>query len=334
MPVTRTLFHLLLICTLIPVSGWVVLADNSNQTANNLSASNQTGAAEKAFTTWYTLGMKALSEGRYQAAADAFTAALRLDPGSVQAQTGHDHALAELGRKDEAEATLRAAMNRSTDDEAGLGLGMALNAAGEYARALPYLISATEQTPHDYTAWNRLGAAYAELHRYEEALTAVRTSLGISISQAEGWRMLGEVLYNQGRFYESVAAYEKAISLNPKSPNAYAGLGRAWDALGRSDEAITAYLNATGSMPDRSDYWLFLADAYERAGKTNEAADARAMVNQTTGEEDLSENESSVTGNYGVQDGNISPSGQITNISAEQPSDMKMAEEISPGDPA
>lgn len=313
---TRIL-SLLLIGILIPVFCWGTLAENPHQTADNQSASSQAAATEKAFTTWYTLGLKALSDGRYQAAVDAFIAALRLEPGSVQAQTGHAQALEKLGRKEDVENTSLAVGNVSIGDNAVFSRGMPLNEEGENTITRPFLKNGAEQTPGDCAGWNQLAAVYAGQGRYEEALTAVRTSLDISISQAEGWSLLGDVLCGQGRFYESIAAYEKAISLNPEYSKAYTGLGKAWGTLGRTDDAITEYQNATGSMPDSIEHRTLLAGEYEPDGKANETADTNPRADQTIGEENLSENNSSVPGSVGMQEGNISPLGQNTNTSAE-----------------
>jgi tetratricopeptide (TPR) repeat protein len=217
----------------------------------------------------------------------AFTAALRLEKESEKAQLGYARALEKLGRTNESLAIYQKVVNSSPGDTGLLvPLGKVLNTAGDHETALSVLLNATTRYPDDILAWNQLAAAYAGQARYEEALTAVRKSLKISLNQSEGWEQLGAVLRGQGKFYESVAAFEKSITLDPKNEDSWAGLGDTWTSLEQYDEAASAYRAATALIPDRKDTWLNLAKIYEKSGKTGEAAAAYARggaVNLTPG---------------------------------------------------
>lgn len=261
--------------------------ENSTDTGNitnatpalmqNQSVSLSEEAIEKAFTGWYDQGMKALESGNYQAAYEAFVAALRLEKNSEKAQLGYARALDHLGRNRESLTIYQKVMNSSPNNTGLLiQLGKGMNAAGDYETALPVLINATALFPQETEAWNQLAAAYAGMARYEEALTTVRKSLQISLNQSEGWEQLGAVLLGQGRFYEAVAAFEKSIVLDSKNDGSWTGLGDTWTALGRFDDAASAYRKSGEIAPEKRETWLSLAKVYEKTGKTEEAASAYA----------------------------------------------------------
>jgi tetratricopeptide (TPR) repeat protein len=232
--------------------------------------------------------VKALMTGNFQAASDAFAAALRLEKGSEKAELGHAIARAQLGFDDEATALFKNAGNISPDTPWLLiPLGAGLNAAGDHEAAVPVLLNATARFPEEPGGWNQLAAAYAGQARYEEALTCVRTSLHLSLNQSEGWGELGSILCGQGRFYEAIAAFEKSLTLDPKNDKALTGLGDTWMALGRPDDAGFSYRKAAEIMPEKKENWLRLAKFYEKTGKTAEAAEAsvRGGVVSLTGNE-------------------------------------------------
>jgi Flp pilus assembly protein TadD len=233
-----------------------------------------------AFTGWYDKGVNASNKGNYQAASEAFAAALRINKTSSDAQMRYATTLTVLGRDNEALLIYQNLLNQTSVDDSAILVpyGKTLNAVGDYEAALSVLINGTVRYPDDQEAWNQLAAAYAGLSRYEEALTSVRRSLQISPENAGGWGQLGTVLYGQGRFYEAIAALEKSISLGPDE-NAYLiTLGDSWVALNRYQEATEVYLSALEKNPNHTQTLHKLGDLYAKNGAMNTSAEMYARA--------------------------------------------------------
>jgi predicted Zn-dependent protease len=237
---------------------------------------------QKAYSGWYRQGVNASEAGNFQAASEAFAAALRLKKGSEEAQTGYAAALSKLGRNAEALEIYSRVYNVSPANTSILiPLGRELNAAGRHPEALTTLLNATNRYPDNPDGWNQLAAAYAGMHRYEEALATVRRSLQISWKQAGGWGELGVILSGQGRFYEAIAAFEKSLTLDPEDITIWKRLGDTWTALSRYDEAIIAYKAAIDIRPADHALWVSLGDLYEKQGDMTLAAEAYGKGGKT-----------------------------------------------------
>ena len=284
---TQAIYGLLIAILILSLTG--VMADENTTAESPPPPANatQTGSGDAvlaAFTGWCTQGNKALEEGRYQAASDAFSAALRLEKDSDTALMGYARALSGLGRDEEAGPVyLRVNATRTGDDQMLIPLVAGLSATGDDEKALEILRNVTARTPEDPRGWDALARAYAGQSRFEEALTAVRRSLEISATRSAGWEGLGTILRGQGRFYEAVAAYEKAIVSDPDNADAWIGLGDTWSSLSRYREAAAAYRNATAVTPDNRMAGERLSEMYLRAGDTREAEEVRTRADQHHG---------------------------------------------------
>lgn len=240
-----------------------------------------------AFTGWYDKGVNATNKGNYQAASEAFAAALRINKTSSDAQMRYATTLTALGRDREALMIYQNLLNQTSVDDSIILVPYAktLNAVGDYETALSVLINGTIRYPDNQEAWNQLAAAYAGLSRYEEAITAVRRSLQISPENPGGWGQLGTVLYGQGRFYEAIAALEKSISLSPDESAFQITLGDSWVALNRYQEATEVYLSVLEIDPTHTRTLHKLGDLYAKTGAMNTSAEMYARASREGSEE-------------------------------------------------
>lgn len=285
----------------------VILQNETQSTHSNLSDEiaqqnasppepNQTPSSvdlKAAFTGWYDKGVNASTKGNFQAASEAFAAALRINKTSTDAQMQYATTLTALGRDKEALTIYQDLLNQTPTADSAILIpyGKTLNAVGDYEAALSTLIQVTTKYPENQDAWNQLAAAYAGLSRYEEAITSVRRSLQISPENSGGWGQLGTVLYGQGRFYEAIAALEKSIRLSPDEPAYPVTLGDCWVALSQYQEAIDVYQTILEKNQTHTTVLQKLGDLYTKTGKIPEASEmyARARGDSQGETEPLSE---------------------------------------------
>jgi len=233
----------------------------------------------KAFAGWLEMAQNASAAQNYQAASEAYAAALRIDRDSQEAQIGYALTLAELDRSQEALPILQSIWNKSPEKtELYLPLGRELNRNHQYNFAREILTNATLHFPDSPVVWQELASSYAGLSRYEEALTHVRKSLEKDQNHPGGWGQLGVILSGQGRFFEAVAAYEKALTLDPQQTKFFEGLGDTWMALSKYKEAAAAYETAHTIRPLDAPLAMKLAQAYDNHGKVLKAAKIRESL--------------------------------------------------------
>lgn len=72
------------------------------------------------------------------------------------------------------------------------------------------------EDPDSADAWARLGHAYFDSNRYDEAIRAYRRSLDIDASQADVWTDLGVMYRRSGRSEEAVRAFDRAVEADPQ----------------------------------------------------------------------------------------------------------------------
>lgn len=221
-------------------------------------------------------GVHLLREQRPAEAIPYFEAALRLDPGFVDAAYNRARALVALGRTEEALAQYRAVIAQRPDHYQSLtNLGLLLREAGQVEAAEALYRQATEADPTRVEAWINLGKVRAMTGRADEALAAYRAAIRVDpfnaalrgdlvlllqqarqLVEAEecaraGVRQhpedadlrhrLGSTLCLQGRMLEGVAELRTALRLRPNHVPAYIALGAALEALGDYAQAAEQY---------------------------------------------------------------------------------------------
>jgi tetratricopeptide (TPR) repeat protein len=150
-------------------------------------------AAPGAFQPRNNLGLYFLGRDDYSAALREFDDTLRLNPKSAKAHFNRGHALARLGRRDEAILAY----------ERGLAL-----------------------RPNDPTAWAHVGELLAGQGRYSEAESSYRRAVALT-PHPDLFNSLGIVLAEQGRIDEAIGAFREALARDPRHEDARANLETA-----------------------------------------------------------------------------------------------------------
>jgi len=110
------------------------------------------------------------------------------------------------------------ASNPSKQEIDGL---IALYSQGEMRESLARGTALETEFPNDPSIPNVLGAIYAGLSRYEEAITSYNKALALKPDYAKAHNNLGITLKELGRLDEAEASYTQAIALKPDFTEAY-----------------------------------------------------------------------------------------------------------------
>lgn len=214
----------------------------------------------------YELGVGLFNEQNVPGAFQHLEEAIRLDPENFQAHTvlGTLHML--RGEVGQAEEHLRTAIE--TNQRLGAG-------------GLPALTS---------DAYNTLGVLYINAQRYDDAVTALRTSTGDLMNRTPhlAWGNLGWALTELHRYPEARDALHQAVRLQPQFCGAWYRLGvihfaegrlaadgqSGGDAQGfaRAEEALTHALEVDrDECRALQDAWLLRGETRARLGRREEA---------------------------------------------------------------
>ena len=183
-------------------------------------------------------GMKALDEGRYEAAVAAFTSAAAADPKDYFAHFNLAMAYTMLHKDSEAVAEYRRTLEIKPGlYEAELNGGIVLLRQKNPADAAPLLEDAARQKPDQFRP------------RYYYA----------------------ESLLESGDYSRAEENFRQAIGLDTKSPGAQLGMAQALVQQGKLDDAAPYFREAGKLDAQYRDYLLQLAQLYEKANRPAEA---------------------------------------------------------------
>jgi Tfp pilus assembly protein PilF len=184
-------------------------------------------------------GMKALEDGKYEAAVQSFTKAIAADPKDYTAHFNLALAYSFLGRDAEGIAEYRKTLELHPGlFEAELNAGILLLRQKQPAEALPLLEHAAQQKPREFRP------------RYYTA----------------------EAQLSTGAFESAESSYKLALELDEKSADAELGLAHAFARQNKLEGAAPHYRRAAELEPKYREFLLELAGLYEQNKQTSEAA--------------------------------------------------------------
>lgn len=185
--------------------------------------------------------------------------------------------LADLDRRDEAKAHLRALIDQDPDDmRAYLALGSVHAAKEEYRDAATIYDRALqridEPTRADWNLFYQRGIAYERLKEWEKAEPNFRKALELFPDQPQVLNYLGYSWVDMGiNLEEGLDLIRRAVELRPNDGYIVDSLGWAYYRLGRFEEAVTELERAVSLKPDDPVLNDHLGDAYWRVGRRLEA---------------------------------------------------------------
>ncbi len=235
--------------------------------------------------TLNSLGAALESSGDLRQAQEAFEQAIHLAPESCDAEFNLASLQLKLSRFAEAEAHLRAVLQRCPNDAsthsalgvalAGTGdssaaerqferalsidgsdftalyhLGESAIASGELDRAIDLLQRGSAQRPDDVDTRERLAMAFAQSGRTNEALSQLQAAEKIAPADASVHSLLSQVLASSGSLAGAIDEQTRALRLQPKDADGWNNLGVLEARSGRTAAARADFQHALDLVPD------------------------------------------------------------------------------------
>jgi tetratricopeptide (TPR) repeat protein len=134
-------------------------------------------------------------------------------------------------------------------------------------------IRALACTSRNGVAHQNLGAALADMNRFQEALPHYRQALEIDSlhNKVELHCGLAHILNQLGQPEEALAHYRKAVELRPRDADVHYCLATTLIRLGRSDEALAHYRRVVDIQPQNALAHCELGKLLAARGEANEA---------------------------------------------------------------
>jgi len=209
-----------------------------------------------------THGMSGNNEGCLNSCLQA----IKLNPGNIGTYINLGVAQQNLGMLDEAEATLKKALNMNSEHP---------------------------------QVQNNLGAIYILKTEYKKAKPYIEKAISINPNYSDAVSNLAEIYKNHQDYDLAIENYLKSLKLNPNNINSYIGLGILYTYLVRYDEAETYLNHAVKLNPNNTEAMFNLGflhyqkKAYDQASSYFEHtlkidpnhSNARYLLSAITGKE-------------------------------------------------
>jgi len=151
------------------------------------------------------------------------------------------------------------------------GLGAVYADLGRYNDAIAEYQRAIELDPQYPFPHNGLGNVYANLGRYDDAIAEFQWAIELDPQGAYPHNGLGNVYRDLGRHDDAIAEYQRAIELDPLFAYPHNGLGNVYADLGRYDDAIAEFQRAIELDPQYASPHNGLGAVYADLGRHEEA---------------------------------------------------------------
>lgn len=185
--------------------------------------------------------------GRYDDALNDFDTAIALDPKSRNAYSSRGKLKADLGRFDDALADYSAAIGLKSDSsEAYVNRGLIYLQTGRNEEALRDFTTALSLDPAtNFKAYSERAIVNKRMGRYEAAINDYLRAADINPGSADIHYNLGNLYAQIGRYEDALSAYSKAISSGAgPQPDYFNNRGIVYRKLGREKEAQQDFLKA------------------------------------------------------------------------------------------
>jgi tetratricopeptide (TPR) repeat protein len=207
------------------------------------------------------------------AARQAFTEALRLDPGNGLATKYLADISFRAGRLREARATYQQAIAAGfRHPDAFVNLAAIDEREGRLDEARDNLKQAIELNAFDADAWNRLGVLELGRGDLDAARRAFNEAIGVAPDRAEPYYNLAIAERRAGNDAAAQTRLRDALARNPAYPEANYELGTGYLTARQPAPALDAYRAALAARPDYAEALFGAARAALDLGQT---ADAR-----------------------------------------------------------
>jgi tetratricopeptide (TPR) repeat protein len=187
-------------------------------------------------------GIKALEEGKYDAAVQAFTKAIEADPKDYFAHFNLAFAYGALHKDAEAIAEYRKTLELKPGlYEAELNGGIVMMRQKQPADALPLLAHAAEQKPAEFRPRYYLAEAQYQTGAYAEAEANYRLALEVDAKSAAAEFGLAHALARQSKLDDAAPHYRKAAELDARYRDDLLELAELYEKNHQMADAVAIY---------------------------------------------------------------------------------------------
>lgn len=252
--------------------------------ASNRGSTLENEARELLIREYALKGEQALREANPQLGMQAFKAAFRAAPASINDKVFGQYifplpmAMNAFGYRVESAALMRSFEPRfETDPNRLIEIGFFYVQIEAPFEAVRVLERAVQMAPQDHRAHNSLGTAYLISLRLDDAAAEFQRALEIDAKDEFANLNLGNLARALSDYERAVSYYRKQIVIKPDDGEAHGGLAIAMLALGRDEEAAPEIKRAMALAP--SDY-RFLTQLCFFYVSRKKAALARPLIEQ------------------------------------------------------
>lgn len=193
-------------------------------------------------------------------------------PDFSEAWSLYGHALAGVGRDDDAVAAYRHALGLNPRLVAGhFALGQLLEAQGDWDGAVQAYRAAASFDNSHVPSYVGLAQCFAKLHLFDESMSACHRALIADKRCARAHNLLGEALMHLGQTKQAADSFRAAVKTNPGFAEAYGNLGRAFLALQEPAQALEMCIQAADIRDDLASAYCTKGLALCELGRLDEA---------------------------------------------------------------
>lgn len=177
--------------------------------AEAIEASKKAVSLRPAAESYFNIGLANYYLKQYRESADAYRAAIRLDPYNAA--------------------------------DAYYALGLVYRDWGKADEEIQAYKQAIKLRPDYTSAYERLGSRYFRSKKYAEAADIYKQLAGLKPGDASANNSLGETYLEMNKYPEALDNFRQAIRLKPDYGRAYFNLGKCFLAMGNRDAALEQY---------------------------------------------------------------------------------------------
>ena len=217
---------------------------------------------------WFMLGYAARLDGKYQQSVDAYSHALRLDPASLDGQSGLAQVYSLMGRTDEAERILKQVVASSPDRSGDLTmLGEMSMRSRDYTDAIGWLDRAEKVQPDARTEL-LLSLSYQQTKQMDLANHYLGMAEHRAPNNPEIQRAMAGYYRDTGNYAQAIAVLESIR--NPK-PDVTAEIAYTYQLDGKPSASAKLFARAANAEPRDLTLQLSAAQAEIGTGSIAEA---------------------------------------------------------------
>ncbi len=143
--------------------------------------------------------------------------------------------------------------------------------AGNFHVLVLYAVEWTRKQPGNPEAWKELGAGYAALRQFDDALDAVTKAVRLAPDDAQSWQTLGQVNLALAQPAKALVAFERAADLNTRDVTSLIQAGTLNAQLGHLSQAKDAFDKALAVSPGDVEALCGAASVAQKDGRQKDA---------------------------------------------------------------